>query len=453
MLNPASVSANGAGFTLTVDGANFTANSQVLWNGQPRSTQLTPFGELAANIEASDIATTAELATALVTVQTPGVAPSNALVVSIVGAAVDNVQSQIVTPGTSATVFTSQSSGPAILAQVTADMMDTANLTVTAATYGSNPTGSQTSFDVGGGFVDLRVSGAGSSDSMVSSFYYPASITGDTETALQLLYWDGSNWAPVRSSGGTDPTKDITDGLDGIPSGGRFTVTFDATSTPPITALGGTVMLMGASADHTPPVVTVQGVADGDKYVLGTPVGPTCSATDAGSGLAGPCGLTLAGPGTANGVGQYRYTATATDKAGNTATVTGSYWVIYGFDGFLQPINDTEHPQTCGTPCPVSIFKGGSTVPVKFQLKDVSGNVVQAGTPPAWLAPQQGGPTQAPVDESTYSDPASSAQSYAWDGSQYHYNWSTKGSAVGYYWQIGVNLDDGQSYVVDIGLR
>ena len=41
-------------------------------------------------------------------------------------------------------------------------------------------------------------------------------------------------------------------------------------------------------------------------------------------------------------------------------------------------INDTAHTQICGSHCPANIFKGGSTVPVKFQLKDANGNVVYA---------------------------------------------------------------------------
>jgi hypothetical protein len=56
---------------------------------------------------------------------------------------------------------------------------------------------------------------------------------------------------------------------------------------------------------------------------------------------------------------------TVHDAAGNTATVSGSYRVIYRFDGFLQPINDPAHQVGAGE----SVFKGGSTVPVKFQLK------------------------------------------------------------------------------------
>jgi MBG domain (YGX type) len=59
----------------------------------------------------------------------------------------------------------------------------------------------------------------------------------------------------------------------------------------------------------------------------------------------------------------------------------GTLSVVYRFDGFLQPINDTAHTLTCGSPCPMSIFKAGSTVPVKFQLKDASGAVMQAWRP------------------------------------------------------------------------
>ena len=36
---------------------------------------------------------------------------------------------------------------------------------------------------------------------------------------------------------------------------------------------------------------------------------------------------------------------------------------------------------------------------------------------------------------------------------QYIYNWGTKGQAIGNYRRIGVTLDDGQTYFVNIGLR
>ena len=102
---------------------------------------------------------------------------------------------------------------------------------------------------------------------------------------------------------------------------------------------------------------------------------------------------------------------------------------------------------------PMSIFKGGSTIPVKFKLMDANGNIVQAANLPIWITPQKAGQTSSPIDESVYSDPASNGNYYTLDGNHYFYNWKTKGYASGYYWRIGVTLDDGQSYYVYIGLK
>jgi hypothetical protein len=168
---------------------------------------------------------------------------------------------------------------------------------------------------------------------------------------------------------------------------------------------------------------------------------------DADSGPAG-CQVAVTG-GLANGVGTFTYRAAARDGAGNTTTLTGSYRVIYRFDGFLQPINDTAHQVGTST----SVFKGGSTVPVKLQLKRAGGALVQANGAPLWLAPAKGGATTAPVDADAYSLPADSTSAYRWDGSHYQFNWSTAAAARGYYHRIGVRLDDGQTYTVDIGLR
>src|SRR5207249_12146128 len=64
---------------------------------------------------------------------------------------------------------------------------------------------------------------------------------------LQLLYWNGTVWAPVLSSGGIAPNNDTADY--------HFSVTFDSTSTPSITALTGTPF-GAASLDMSPPKTT-----------------------------------------------------------------------------------------------------------------------------------------------------------------------------------------------------
>ena len=152
-----------------------------------------------------------------------------------------------------------------------------------------------------------------------------------------------------------------------------------------------------------------------------------------------------------NGVGRFTFTAAATDRAGNTRTQSGSYRVIYRWDGFKQPINDTAHEIGQG----LSVFKGGSTVPAKLQLERADGTVVQANRPPQWLVPVKGSPTNALEGELLFSDAETSGTDFRWDagGQQYQYNWSTKGVAAGYQYQVKVALDDGQVYYVTIGLR
>lgn len=201
--------------------------------------------------------------------------------------------------------------------------------------------------------------------------------------------------------------------------------------------------------DQEKPTLTAAGVnVAGGTYVLGSAPAATCTATDSVSGLAS-CAVSVTG-GTANGVGTFNYTATATDNAGNRTVVTGTYTVTYRFDGFLQPINDTAHQVGVST----SIFKAGSTVPVKFQLKDANGKVVQAAAAPTWITPAKGSATSAPVDETSYPATADIGGAYRYDAiaQQYIYNWKT-GNSGGNYWRIAVKFDDGQTYYVNIGLR
>lgn len=205
--------------------------------------------------------------------------------------------------------------------------------------------------------------------------------------------------------------------------------------------------LSGINIDNENPTITKVNVANG-FYTVGAVPAATCDATDSFSGL-DTCTVVVTG-GTANGVGSFSWTATATDKAGNSVTQSGTYKVVYKFDGFLQPINDTAHQVGTST----SIFKAGSTIPVKFQLKKADGTPVQAAAAPIWLAPVKGGSMSLPVDETLQTVSADSGSTFRYDATaqQYIYNWKTP-STGGSYYQIGVKLDDGQTYFVTIGLR
>lgn len=125
--------------------------------------------------------------------------------------------------------------------------------------------------------------------------------------------------------------------------------------------------------------------------------------------------------------------------------------VVYRFDGFSQPINDTTyHPEQAR-----SIFKAGSTVPVKFQLKNTGGASVQAVTVPLWINPQRIGPMSGTVGEAVSALSATAGSVYKWDSAsqQYVYNWSTKGLLPGYWYMVSVKLDDRTTKTVIMGLK
>ena len=207
--------------------------------------------------------------------------------------------------------------------------------------------------------------------------------------------------------------------------------------------------------DADAPTISFAGVQDGGEYFLGAVPPTTCSATDIGpSGLDGSCTLTVTG-GLPNGVGTFNFTATAKDMAGNVTTKTGSfkvrYLVKYDTAFWLQPINDTAHTVSTTT----SVFKAGSTVPAKFRITDANGNAVQTNSPPVWVTPVKGSATTAQVDESVYAEPAMSGSVFAWSASDRHYqfNWGSPKNGAGFYWRLGVKLDDNTIQAVNIGLR
>jgi hypothetical protein len=86
LLSPAGATAGGAGFTLTVTGADFTTASVVLWNGAVRTTTYVSSTQLTAAISDSDIANEA---TNLITVAncTPPLSTSSALPFVVMSAA------------------------------------------------------------------------------------------------------------------------------------------------------------------------------------------------------------------------------------------------------------------------------------------------------------------------------------------------------------------------------
>jgi alpha-tubulin suppressor-like RCC1 family protein/PKD repeat protein len=178
------------------------------------------------------------------------------------------------------------------------------------------------------------------------------------------------------------------------------------------------------------------------------------SAQDALSGIATtnePGVLTK--PETNSGVGAYTYEAKATDKADNAASVTRTYKVAYGaaYSNVLEPINLGDQR---------SVFKLGSTVPVKFELMCADQPITDAV---AKLSVQRvDGTVEGPVNEAVSTSAGTTGNQFRYDETSqlYIFNLSTKGSFDGGTWSFSagtwrliIELDDGskQQALIDLG--
>ena len=159
-LAPASAPAGSGGGMLTLIGSAFNPGSVAYWNGSPRTTRVDGPTQLTVTIPASDLGTTADISAATVTVVNPGAGPSNALPFTILGPRVSAFRSQIVPPGTSATVSRIPTAfGQAgVSATLTNNDSASSAAVVTVATYSSHPVGG--TIFAAGGLFDVQVIGA-----------------------------------------------------------------------------------------------------------------------------------------------------------------------------------------------------------------------------------------------------------------------------------------------------
>ena len=91
--------------------------------------------------------------------------------------------------------------------------------------------------------------------------------------------------------------------------------------------------------------------------------------------------------------------------------------VLYAWDGFLQPINDTAHDLGI-----MSRFKAGQTIPAKFDLKDANGvTVTQTVNPMFGLALIGAACGTSAPDSIDFPEPPSSVPVYTLNGGHYQY--------------------------------
>jgi hypothetical protein len=185
-LRPTTALANGPGITLTIAGSEFADTSTVSWNGSARLTTFVNPTQVTVQIPDTDLQVPGDLATGLITVRNGAGPESSPVVVTIVGPAVAVAQSVLVPNGQTGVAGEPPAvAGTAGVVAAVDNAGDPAPVTVTAARYNGNPT-SVSLFEAGGGFVDLRVTGADANDAALVQFYYPSTVAGAEEQALRL---------------------------------------------------------------------------------------------------------------------------------------------------------------------------------------------------------------------------------------------------------------------------
>jgi hypothetical protein len=298
----------------------------------------------------------------------------------------------------------------------------------------------------------------------------------------------------------------------GLTASGSFTVTVQDTTAPDLTvpraitaeatsASGATVNFTGLSApdavDANPSIAcTADGnsVASGDTFALGT-TQVSCTASDAAGNTsaaktfditvqdtiaptlfnmptninavatsalgaivtytdptatdavdANPTVSCSPASGSTFGLGATTVSCTAKDATGNTSAArTFSVTVAYGKSGILQPIN------VDGT----SVFKLGSTIPVKFKLEGLSAGIIDA-TARITVAKQNSTLVSSWEDDTAgaTTSAATTGNLFRYDASsdQYIFNLNTKSLSTGTF-RITIDLADGSPIQVLIGLR
>ena len=194
--------------------------------------------------------------------------------------------------------------------------------------------------------------------------------------------------------------------------------------------------------DRTAPQISITTPGDGATCALGAAISAGWSANDSLSGLASASGTVPSGSAldTAT-VGTHTFSVTAADTAENRSTASRTYYVRYAYSGILEPINAD------GT----SIFKLGSTVPVKFQLRDANGAFVTTAVARIYVAQLSNGIAGTEI-EAVSTAAATSGNLFRYTGDQYIFNLGTKSLSRGT-WQIRIAIDDGASCTCVISLK
>ena len=316
---------------------------------------------------------------------------------------------------------------------------DTPTLTVTSGIAGSavvslTQTGNTTdgSFNVAPATFTVRVTATDSTAPVISYVLAPASPDGANG-------WYTSNvtltWTVTENE---SPDSLVTTGcVDQNITADQAETTYSCSASSD----GGSAAQVDVAIkrDATAPSVSlVGGPQDGQSYYFGSvPAAPTCSASDATSGLAAACAVS--GYGTATGT--HTVTASVTDNAGNSSSASASYTVLaWTVSGFYRPVD-------MGV---LNSAKAGSTIPLKFEvfagtteLTDIA--IVKTFTQK--IACDNTGTADAIEEYAT----GNTSLRYDTTGGQFIFNWKTP-STKGCY-RVTLETQDGSKITADFQLK
>jgi len=293
---------------------------------------------------------------------------------------------------------------------------------------GADQTYSQTIYDLAGNSASTGVSDV------------DVDLTGPVVTASHIPAANAFGW------NNTDVTVTFsgTDSLSGLGSCLSADFTFEGanqfvtgTCYDEAGNAGNYVTVADINIDKTLPSVSlVGGPVDGGIYYFGyVPVAPTCSASDALSGLDGSCIVA----GYNNAIGTHTVSASATDKAGNPASASITYEVrAWTLDGFYKPVD-------MGGLIPVwNTVKGGSTVPLKFEVFAGSTELTDISAIKSLIAVQVACTLGWEDTIETLSPTGGTSLRYDWTDGQFIYNWQTL-KKPGNCYKVTMTAQDGSS--------
>lgn len=304
-----------------------------------------------------------------------------------------------------------------------------------------------TSFlQVGDHLVSLRVTDEGGFDDTDTATVTVTDSTPPVITPTVTGTMGGDNWYTSNVT----VSWDVTDPESGIASSnGCDTTTLSADTagdTLTCSAANGIGLSNATSVtikiDKTPPAITwVGSINNGDNFDFGfVPPAPTCAASDPGAGMDGECIVT----GYASTVGVHILLAAARDMAGNDATELRTYKVLaWTLAGFYQPVDMNSVYNT---------VKGGSTVPLKFEIFVGSTELTDTGYVKGLTYVTYACDATAPVDEIELTATGGTGLRYDPIEGQFIYNWKTP-RLPGKCLRVTVNTMDDSSLVAYFKLK